>query len=184
MIWTILRERGIGLDFKKRSFDSYPNLDCDATGREGENRDDDLRLVDWVRRLLLSCPQVPSLWSSQSWSNNASHSEAMNIPWLPNTWTAIYIRYLQLGLFWQPSNRHKCKQQVPRRRDTKSKQVVFLTLAIHGRPLRIVLGNITFRQHFRSGMSPIMRGWRVIFGSCQRRFLWCWRKFKLQVIVQ
>ena len=35
--------------FKKRSFDSDPNPDCDATGREGENRDDDLRLVDQVR---------------------------------------------------------------------------------------------------------------------------------------
>ena len=37
------------------------------------------------------------------------------------------------------------------------------------------------RQHFRSGMSPIMRRWRAMVGSCQRRFLWCWRKFKLQV---
>ena len=45
--------------FKKRSFDSAPNLDCDATGREGENRDDDLRLVDRVRRLLFCCPKVP-----------------------------------------------------------------------------------------------------------------------------
>ena len=123
-----------------------PNPDCNATGREGENRDNDLCLVDRVRRLLLRCPQVPSLWSSQSWTNNEGHSEAMNIPRLPNTWTKIYIGYLQLGLFRQPSNRHKCKQQVPRRRDTKSKQVVSKcsTLAIHGRPLRIMLRNMSF----------------------------------------
>ena len=35
-----------------------PNPDCNLTGREGKNRDDDLRLVDRVRRLLLCCSEV------------------------------------------------------------------------------------------------------------------------------
>ena len=96
LIWTIIRERGIGLvSVQKEEFWSHP--DCNATGREGENRNDDLCLVDRVRRLLLRCPQVPSLWSSQSWTNNEGHSEDeysptsqhldQNLHWIFAAWT-------------------------------------------------------------------------------------------------
>ena len=50
-----------------------------APGREGENRDDDLRLVDRVRRLLLCCSKVISRLSTQNdLKDIKSQSQASN----------------------------------------------------------------------------------------------------------
>ena len=112
------------------------------------------------RRLLSGCQRKNSIWQIWGWN---------------------FKLFLQLGLFWQPSDWHKCEHQVPGSWDTQPKQVSY-DFSIWAGHHHFNHQNCIVSLSCWSGMLATMSGWKAMLEFCQKPFLSNWHRYKSQVM--